>query len=269
MQLRIVQSIDSTNAELMRLPLGQTQPGTALLALTQSGGRGRSDRVWESPLGGMYLSVVLHPSSPQGLALLGAKAILRLLESYGLRGVLRWPNDVMLGGRKLGGVLPVARYQGNRLERAVLGVGLNVKQSLSGFPADLQGQITTLQLQQPSRTWDVPEVAVSYLQALEVEGEMLETEGLPALCRRCEAYLEGLQGGRRAVLVQPGQPSRPLPAILGLTENGALRLAGGGTLEALGREERLRFEDELGSHFSPPPSPHFSPPRGQKSSTST
>lgn len=245
MRLKVVATIDSTNAELMRLSPAQVQPGVALLALTQSGGRGRSDRVWESAPGGMYLSIVLLPKTPQGLSLLGAKALLRLLESYGLRGALRWPNDVMIDGRKLGGVLPVARYQGNRLERAVLGVGLNVAQPLSSFAEELRAHVTTLQTQLPLRSWDVVEVARSYLRALEVEWEALEGAGLGELCRRCEPYLEGLGGSRQPVLVQPGQQARPLAAILGLSDDGGLRLGDGRVLESLARDERLRFSDEL------------------------
>ena len=246
MRLTIVEEIDSTNAELLRVSLDDAPPGSALLALSQSGGKGRSDRVWESPPGGMYLSVMLLPSNPQGLSLLGAKAILRLLESYGLQGKLRWPNDVMLEGKKLGGVLPVARYQGNRLERAVLGVGLNVCQPLEAFPAELRDHVTTLQHRQPSPDWgDVPRVARAYLRSLEVEWEAFQAEGLARLCAQCEPYLEGLTSDRLPALVQPGQPPRILSPIEGLTPEGALRLRGGQVLDALGREERLRFVDEL------------------------
>ena len=246
MKLTIVEAIDSTNAELLRATLDQFPPGSALLALLQSGGRGRSDRVWESPRGGMYLSIMLLPDNPQGLSLLGAKAILRLLESYGLKGTLRWPNDVMVEGKKLGGVLPVARYQGNHLERAVLGVGLNVCQPLEAFPADLRHRVTTLQQLRPSRDWkDVPRVAQAYLRSLEVEWESLQVNDLAHLCAQCEPYLEGVASDRRPVLVQPGRPPQILPSIEGLTAHGALRLTGGEVLESLGREERLRFTDEL------------------------
>ncbi len=153
----------------------------------------------------------------------------------------------MLGGKKLGGVLPVARYQGNALERAVLGVGLNVCQSRHDFPADLREQLTTLLHHRPELSWDVVEVAASYLRALEVEWETLEGEGgMQRLCAECEPYLEGLGDGRHPVLVAPGQAPRLLPAILGLSAEGALRLEGGQLLASLGRDQRLRFADEIG-----------------------
>lgn len=243
--LRVVESIDSTTAELLRLPLEQAPPGTALLALSQSGGRGRSDRVWESPPGGMYLSVVLRPSTPQGLSLVGARALLDLLESLGLQGMLRWPNDVMLAGRKVGGVLPVARYQGNSLERAVLGVGLNVLQSPASFSPALRSQATSLAQLLPRAAWDVERVARRYLRSLETALASLEREGLPAFCRACEPYLEGLADGRSPVLVQPDQPPQPLATVVGLADDGALRLADGTVLASLGRDQRLRFTEEL------------------------
>jgi biotin-[acetyl-CoA-carboxylase] ligase BirA-like protein len=244
--LRVVEQIDSTNAELLRLPLEQAPPGSALLALRQSQGRGRSDRRWESAPGGMYLSVMLRPSCPQGLALLGARALLDLLDSWGMQGTLRWPNDVMIAGRKLGGVLPVARYQGNSLERAVLGVGVNVLQTQADFPAELRGHVTSLVQQSPRSQWDVVETAQRYLRALETALAALEEQGLAAFCASCEPYLEGLeQSGRTPVLVEPGQPDRALPPIVGLSAEGALLLAGGEVLSQLGRDQRLRFADEL------------------------
>jgi BirA family biotin operon repressor/biotin-[acetyl-CoA-carboxylase] ligase len=192
----------------------------------------------------MYLSAALLPRWPQGLSLLGAKALLRLVESFGLRGKLRWPNDVTLEGRKIGGVLPVARYQGNALERAILGVGLNVCQPLQAFPAELRPSLTTLALACPGTDWDVPKVARAYLRALEVEMADLEQHGLARLSRACEPYLEGLGDGRLPVLVTPDQRHQSLPPVAGLSPTGALLLEGGEVLDTLGRDQRLRFSDE-------------------------
>lgn len=241
----MVPTIDSTNAELLRLPVEQAPPGSALLALSQTGGRGRSERVWESPPGGMYLSVVLLPREPQGLALLGAWALLRLLQEFGLSPRLRWPNDVMVGGKKIGGVLPVARYQGNRLERAILGVGLNVAQEAVAFPEELRSQLTTLAREATESVPSVPTLAHRYLDTLALEMERMEETGLSALCLTCQPYLEGVgEPGRLAVLVEPGQPPRILGEVAGLAGDGALLLKSGQSLATLGRQERLRFSDE-------------------------
>jgi biotin-(acetyl-CoA carboxylase) ligase len=151
----------------------------------------------------------------------------------------------MVAGRKLGGVLPVVRYQGNVLERAILGVGCNVHQPVETFPSGLRGQITTLAQLDPTRCWQVLEVAEGYLRILHSEWSALEREGLPWLCRRAELYLEGSGDGRTPVLTEPGRPPLPLPSVVGLTSQGALRLEDGMVLDHLGREQRLRFLDEL------------------------
>jgi BirA family biotin operon repressor/biotin-[acetyl-CoA-carboxylase] ligase len=194
----------------------------------------------------MYLSVVLNPSEPQGLALLGAIALIRLLQGWGVASRLRWPNDVMVEGRKIGGVLPVARYQGNALERAVLGVGLNVCQQEQDFPPELRDHVTVLARHVSTTLPPVPEVALLYLEQLDLELAHLESAGLAQLCRSCEPWLEGVgESGRQALLVSPGQPPTVLGEVVGLAGDGALLLSSGRRVDALGRDERLRFSDEI------------------------
>ena len=197
----------------------------------------------------MYLSVVVGVEEPQGLALLGAKALLDLVSGFGVKARLRWPNDVMVSGRKLGGVLPVVRYAGNRLERAVLGVGLNVCPEVSHFPCDLE--FTTLASERPDLEWSVPDVARVYLAKLDTYLDVLSTQGLARFVKRCQSDLEGTEPARIPVLVEPGGAPIRLAPIVGLDPDGALRLRDGTRLESLGREQRLRFADE-----APPTSPH-------------
>lgn len=250
--LEVVPTIDSTTAELLRRDPEDAPVGAALLALAQTGGRGRSERVWESPTGGMYLSVVVSTEIPEGLSLLGAKALLELVAGYGGKARLRWPNDVTLRGRKLGGVLPVVRYSGNRLERAVLGVGLNVFSSPEHFTSELRAHLTTLALECPVREWDVVEVARRYLELLALELQFLEDQGLAAFVERCQGALEGRGEQRIPVLVEPGKSPVELAPVDKLDPDGALRLVDGSRLDCLGREQRLRFVDPSPSHFAPP-----------------
>lgn len=244
-KLTVVESIDSTLAELMRAPKAQAVPGTALLALTQTAGRGRSDRLWESPLGGVYLSVVIGVKDPRGLSLLGALAGIRLLEKFGLAPRLRWPNDLMIGSKKIAGLLPVTRYCGNELERAVLGVGLNVAQNMKSLAPELQNRATTLELSLGGRILDVVDVAKAYLDHLYEELPSFDSvAGLVALTKRCEPYLEGLGENRKAVVVHPTAPPRVMGPLSGLAPDGALLFEGGQRLDSLGLDERLRFSDE-------------------------
>lgn len=122
----------STNDEARRLAEAGDPGRVAVVALRQTAGRGRLGRPWVSPVGGLYLSALTHPRLPAhraGLVPLAAGlALARVVEGLGLRPELRWPNDVLLGGRKLAGVLCESRFEegGRALAWAVVGMGLNV-----------------------------------------------------------------------------------------------------------------------------------------------
>ena len=116
--------------------------GTVILAESQSAGRGRSGRSWVSSSGGLYFTAVLRPSSRPGLIPLMAgvavaEAIRRLT---GLGAELKWPNDILMGRRKVAGVLAETVWRGDEALYTLLGIGLNINNIL---PEDLP-QTTTL-----------------------------------------------------------------------------------------------------------------------------
>ena len=119
--------------------------GTAVLAGEQLQGRGSRGRSWHSPPGGLWLSVLFRPPVAQGVEVISLRAGLAVAEA--LQTLipqpvqLKWPNDVMLYGRKLGGVLCEARWQGESLGWVVVGVGLNIKNSV---PHELEGGAVSL-----------------------------------------------------------------------------------------------------------------------------
>ena len=106
--------------------------GTAVAAMEQTGGRGRRGRNWNSPPGGVWLSVLYRPSAGHATELLGLRiglaAAAALDEFIGEPAVsLKWPNDLMLGEAKLGGVLCEARWQGDAPAWIAAGIGVNVR----------------------------------------------------------------------------------------------------------------------------------------------
>jgi BirA family biotin operon repressor/biotin-[acetyl-CoA-carboxylase] ligase len=237
--LSIVPEVSSTNEVLLRASFSDYPPGTALLARRQTAGRGRADRHWASSEGGMYLSVMFQPASVQGLTLLGALCVLRLChEEWGLPAVLRWPNDVYCEGRKLSGVLPQVKFHGSEIERAVLGVGLNVAQDRLEFPDEVRDNAVTLTELLPGREWGVEAVAQLFLDVLAVELERFEVEGCGVLAQRCEAFLDGTQEGQ-VVGISSGNETRPIARASGLGSRGELLLEDGSRLEQLGVDERL------------------------------
>lgn len=124
--------VGSTNAVARELAEQGAPPGTVVLAREQTEGRGRGDRRWHSPPGGVYLSMVFRPPGVaiQPLAsVLAALGVIRRLDGAfpGLEPVLKWPNDIVVEDRKLGGVLPEATSGAGGPRHLVVGVGINVK----------------------------------------------------------------------------------------------------------------------------------------------
>lgn len=130
--LRLVDATGSTNDDVRSLACAGAPHGTAVCAREQTAGRGRRGHAWSSPRGGLYLSVLLRPDVPvrlfSGLPAACALGTLRVLrDDLGVRGLsLKWPNDLMLDGGKLAGILIEASSDGGCGGFAVCGVGLNL-----------------------------------------------------------------------------------------------------------------------------------------------
>ncbi|MBA3344970.1 MAG: biotin--[acetyl-CoA-carboxylase] ligase [Gemmatimonadales bacterium] len=129
-QLHRLERATSTMDLLHQVAAEGAEPGTAVVAGEQSGGRGSRGRHWESPLGGLWLSVLYRPASAARVELMSLRVGLTVaaaLAEIGEPAVrLKWPNDLLLDDRKLGGILCEARWQGDALAWMVVGVGLNV-----------------------------------------------------------------------------------------------------------------------------------------------
>lgn len=146
--------LDSTNAEGDRLAKKGAPAYTAVLADTQSAGRGRRGRAWHSPPGkGIYFSVLLRPPAvnPAAVApvtLVAAVAVaLQLRESTAIPVSIKWPNDLLVGTKKLGGILTESRREADGTLCLVLGIGLNVNHRTEDFPVGLRNNATSLYLE--------------------------------------------------------------------------------------------------------------------------
>lgn len=144
----------STNNVALRLAEKGAPQGTVVLADAQSAGRGRRGRSWHSiPGKGIYFSLLLRPSgtSPAEAApvtLAAAAALARhLREITGLEITVKWPNDLLINAKKVGGILTEARADRQDLRCLVLGVGLNISHQAEDFPAGLRQSATSLYLE--------------------------------------------------------------------------------------------------------------------------
>lgn len=226
--------VDSTSERAFAaLAAGTARHGDVHVALGQSAGRGRRGSRWESPAGeGLYASVVLAPPppapEPAGLTMLAGLATWDTLRSLGLAGVrLKWPNDLVVGGAKLAGILVEARHLDPERPAYVVGIGVNVAQR--AFPAGLLAQrpVTSLALEGCATT---PERLLELLLA--AIGRRLDE-----LLRRprdlAEAYLGATELCQRTVRVQVGATSHA-GRLAGLDlEQGLLFLSADGAARRL------------------------------------
>ncbi|MDR0417977.1 MAG: biotin--[acetyl-CoA-carboxylase] ligase [Puniceicoccales bacterium] len=143
-------AIDSTNTECFRkFDMGQRTP-FAVIAKTQTQGRGQFDRVWYSAdAGNLYISFGFIPhQSPQNFqnysTIVAQKIADRLCQIFGLAFVVKSPNDICFNCKKLCGILTESRIANGRIVFAVTGIGLNIAGNLSKFPKALQSTATTV-----------------------------------------------------------------------------------------------------------------------------
>ncbi len=141
--LRLYGEVTSTNDVAMALADAGAPHGTAVVAEGQTRGRGRLGRPWESPPGvGLWVSVILRPPVPATLApaltLLAGLSVAETIEAEAqVAAALKWPNDVLLDGRKVCGILAEMRAEDQVVAHVVVGVGINVYQRPQDFPPDL------------------------------------------------------------------------------------------------------------------------------------
>ena len=130
-RLHYFERVTSTMDVIHQLASEGAPAGTAVIAGEQLEGRGSRGRTWHSPLGGLWLSVVFQPPAVEGIEVISLRAGLAVAEAIQARVPkplqLKWPNDLMLEDRKVGGVLCEARWQGEALGWVAVGIGMNVR----------------------------------------------------------------------------------------------------------------------------------------------
>ncbi len=138
--LRSFSEVNSTN-EIAKSLAPSCQNGTVILAETQTQGRGRLSRHWASPLGGIWMSLILKPEMPlervyqinMAVSVAVSRAIFSLL---GLEAGIKWPNDLMIRKRKTCGILMEVSAEVGRLDYAIVGLGINANVSMCNFPEE-------------------------------------------------------------------------------------------------------------------------------------
>jgi BirA family biotin operon repressor/biotin-[acetyl-CoA-carboxylase] ligase len=148
----VFKQTDSTNQQARMLADQGAPEGTVVVAESQTGGRGRRGRQWLSPAGqGLCLSIVLRPpltpaQAPQ-ITLMTAVAVARTLKNAGVRAHIKWPNDILVEGKKIAGILTEISTEMDQVDWVIVGLGLNVNTPADQMPAPIREFATSMQIQ--------------------------------------------------------------------------------------------------------------------------
>lgn len=193
-KLRIFSSIDSTNTYAMQQGAEGAPHGSVYLAEEQTAGRGRGAHGWHSePQAGLYLSVLIRPrmaaTHALWLSLATGLAVQRAVADVtGFSADIRWPNDLLLDGRKFGGILTEMTAEATRVRFAVIGIGINVNHR--ELPAELRGIATSLRIES-GRICQRTDLAVALLENMDAAiRELMNPEAFPATTQNILTRIE-------------------------------------------------------------------------------
>jgi BirA family transcriptional regulator, biotin operon repressor / biotin---[acetyl-CoA-carboxylase] ligase len=244
-QFHYFPELDSTNSYARALAEGGAPEGVVVIAEQQSQGRGRLARRWESPpYVNLYCSIILRPTLPPHRApqitLTTAVALSEAIASFSpVSPVIKWPNDILAGGKKLAGVLTEAVSDARKIEFVILGIGVNLNYSLEAMPAEMRDRATSLSIlagQQINRE----DFARRLIQDLDRCYAILEDPGFAALAPLWDARF-GLRG--RAVRVEMVDRSITGRA-LGIDADGLLIIERDGARERVVAGDVIPVDDE-------------------------
>jgi BirA family biotin operon repressor/biotin-[acetyl-CoA-carboxylase] ligase len=163
--------VDSTNNAVKELVLKDAREGLVVIADTQTGGKGRHDREWHSPSGGLYLSIVLKPrlsvEETPLMGLLAGVAVASAIEQISpLEVKLKWPNDIMIKEKKLGGILSELISVGSDILGVIIGIGINQNVNMSDLPKDVRRRGTSM-LQEMNGATSRPKLAATIINEID------------------------------------------------------------------------------------------------------
>lgn len=145
----IFNEVMSTNTIAKFLSMNGVGNGAVVISEKQTKARGRSGKNWESPLGGVWLSIILNPNVNHSkiplITLATGVAVENTLKRIGVKNAeIKWPNDILIHGKKVCGILIEAITSFNTIESVIIGVGIDANISIENFPEELRENMTTL-----------------------------------------------------------------------------------------------------------------------------
>jgi BirA family transcriptional regulator, biotin operon repressor / biotin---[acetyl-CoA-carboxylase] ligase len=234
------ETTDSTNRELWSL-LDRGVKSPVAIAQTQTAGKGQYGRQWASRAGGLYLSMNITPQPPAQMTLTTVWGLAELLNQAGIPVQIKWLNDLVIQGRKLGGILTEARWRGGEMAGAIVGIGLNISNPVPPSGISLQQFFTEtsttlhdfLQKIPGEEGAPVEKVAGLCVAAVQLGQHRLTNFGLDVLGNAYQTYMAHLQ---QSVQIDGRQG-----IIVGVSATGNLRVR----FMSVGRDPDLICEEEI------------------------
>jgi len=206
--IRVFEQTTSTNDVVEKLARDKVKEGVVVFAESQTKGRGRLGRAWISPARkGLWFSILLRPNlRPQEatqLTVAAATALWRAIhEQTGLQAEIKWPNDILIGGRKVAGILTELRAEPDRVEYVILGIGVDVNLTTAEFPSELRKLATSLRAER-GEPISRPRLATAILRELDHDYARVCGGGFTKLADEWEQRCSTI--GRRVVIQAGGR----------------------------------------------------------------
>lgn len=221
-KIHFFEELPSTNDYAKSLIQQGVDDGVVILARRQTSGRGRMRRVWESPEGGVWMSVILKPqlslADAAKLTLSTGVALARTCrELYGSEVQIKWPNDLVFQGKKVAGILGEVVGEWNSVQTLILGIGINANLDRKDLSQDIPATSLLEILGQPVNLNDL---LIKFLKELEVEVRALEEGDIKGLRERWMAYAAGI--GKEVQVERAGKTFKGV--LKGISVSGELIL---------------------------------------------
>lgn len=216
-------SVTSTQQLAHKVAQEQAVHGTIIIADEQTEGKGRMNREWHSVnKKGIWLSMILRPSilpylAPQ-LTLLTATVLADAIQSYAkIRPQIKWPNDILIGDKKVAGILTEMQAEQDQIQYVIIGIGINVNQKMGDLPKSIEHKATSLQIE-TNKEWDMKKLLQNILVHFEERYMTYIDNGFPNVKNKWESY--GYKIGKPIWIKTLNKRWQAI--FLGIAEDGAL-----------------------------------------------
>ena len=222
-ELYLFKEVMSTNTVAKFLSENDVNNGTVIISEKQSGAKGRLGKSWESPLGGIWLSLVVKPNVDHSkipmITLATGVAVVKTLERIGIENAeIKWPNDVMINDKKVCGILTEAITKFNSIESVIIGVGIDANFDVNILSEELQEGTTTLDIELGHRV-NENEIIRFFLEEFERIGILFEEGGFERILKEWRKYSYSI--GKIVEVREPFSKSYD-GYVLGISREGAL-----------------------------------------------